>query len=85
MLASGPAAVATTALDEVAAASGRDLPDGVGDEVSSGQLQLDDRPVALPAGVAAGSDGTEPTAVSSLDQTQMVEQLTEQSVGSRSC
>jgi hypothetical protein len=50
----------------------------VGDEVATGQLQLDDGPVALPAAVAARADRAQVPAVGDLDQAQVVQQLAEE-------
>jgi hypothetical protein len=50
----------------------------VGDEVPTGKLELDDRAVALTAGVATRTDRTEPKPIGCLNQSPMVEQLAEQ-------
>ena len=50
----------------------------VREEVPSGQLQLDDRAVALPAAVAARADRAQVPPVSCLDQPEVVEQFAEQ-------
>lgn len=50
----------------------------VGDEVPAGQLELDDRPVALAAAVAARADRAQVLSIGDLDQPQVVEQLPEE-------
>jgi hypothetical protein len=46
----------------------------VGQEVTAGQADLGQRPIALPAGVATGSNRTQPTSVALGDHVQPVQQ-----------
>ena len=50
----------------------------VGDEVTTGQLELDDRAVALTTGVPARPDRAQVPAIGGVDQAQVVQRLTEQ-------
>jgi len=50
----------------------------VGEEVTAGELELDDGAVALAARVAAGADRTEVAPVGHLDKAEAIEQLAEE-------
>jgi hypothetical protein len=50
----------------------------VRDEVAAGKLGLDDRPLALATGVAAGTDRAEVAAVRFGDEAKAVQQLAQQ-------